>query len=61
MRTWIFSLVLVLIAGLVIGHVVADGTIKTNLKGFGLLGLGRLRLGLWSFRPNRVYFRLEMR
>lgn len=60
MRTLLFSAVVVFVVGLLTGWAMSEGTIKTNLHGFGLIGLGRFRCGLWAFRHNRVYFRLEV-
>lgn len=55
-----WTLAFALILCLAWGHS-AEGTIKVGWQGFALMRLGRLALGLWSYRPNRIYFRLEMR
>ena len=61
MRTLLFSAVLVFVVGLLAGWAMAEGTARANIRGFGLLQAGRFRCGLWTFRRNRVYFRLEVR
>jgi len=60
MRTLLFSTIFVLVVGLFSGWAMSEGTVKAKVSGFGLIGLGRLRVGLWAYRPNRVYYRLEM-
>jgi len=60
MRTLIISALFVLVVGLLAGWAMSEGTTRANLRGFGLIGLGRLRVGLWCYRPGRVYFRLEV-
>ncbi len=36
-----------------------DGTCRAkNAAGFSLIRIGRLAVGLWSYRPGRIYYRL---
>lgn len=61
MKTFVFAALAVLVIGFLLGRAVrSEGTARARLAGIGLLQLGRLRVGLWTFRPGRVYFRLEV-
>lgn len=60
-KNLVFSAIVVLVLGLLLGCAVrSEGTARAGLAGVGLLQVGRLRVGLWAFRPGRVYFLLEV-
>jgi len=37
-----------------------EGTIRTRWTGFGLMRVGCLAVGMWTYRPGRVFLRIEV-
>lgn len=53
-----WTLLFALICALLMGRAIEGTTRVRQADGFGLLRLGRVAVGVWCYRPGRVYYRL---